>query len=350
MTTLLDITTIACRYGKRVVCDGLSFAVEQGDIACLLGPSGCGKTTVLRAGHITLGGRELSRAGYALPPEQRQIGMVFQDYALFPHLTVEQNIAFGLHHYAADERRCITRQMLELTRLTDYANAWPQQLSGGQQQRVALARALAPKPQLLLLDEPFSNLDTELRRLLCQEVRTLLKAQGTTAILVTHDQGEAFTTADRIGVMDEGRILQWGSARELYDTPATAAVARFIGQGQLLPAQLEGNVLHSALGVLDLTGHPRSAVNGSGGTWGDMIPGPVELLLRPWNLAPGSATSVRGRISAHSFQGAYTLTTLALPDGTELHSQHEVFAGLPVGAETPVALVPDRLNLYPATD
>ena len=134
MTTLLDITTIACRYGKRVVCDGLSFAVEQGDIACLLGPSGCGKTTVLRAiagfepvqaGHITLGGRELSRAGYALPPEQRQIGMVFQDYALFPHLTVEQNIAFGLHHYAADERRCITRQMLELTRLTDYANAWP---------------------------------------------------------------------------------------------------------------------------------------------------------------------------------------------------------------------------------
>ena len=356
MATLLDIATITCRYGERVVCDVLSLAVDQGDIACLLGPSGCGKTTVLRAvagfepvyaGHITLGDRELGRAGFSLPPEQRQIGMVFQDYALFPHLTVEQNIMFGLHQFSSDDRRRITRQVLELTRLTDYAKVWPQQLSGGQQQRVALARALAPKPQLLLLDEPFSNLDTELRRLLCHEVRDLLKAQGTTAILVTHDQSEAFTTADRIGVMDAGHILQWGSARELYDTPATAAVARFIGQGQLLPGRVEGNLLTSVLGVTDLS---AVAASGFGGTspLAGISCGPVELLLRPWNLVPGSETSVLGRVTAHSFQGAFTLTTLTLADGTELHSQHDAFARLPIGAEAPVALLPDRLNLYPA--
>jgi iron(III) transport system ATP-binding protein len=355
MTALLDIAAISCRYGERVVCEGLSLAVSQGDIACLLGPSGCGKTTVLRAvagfepvyaGRIALGGRELSRAGFTLAPELRSVGLVFQDYALFPHLTVAQNIAFGLHKHSTDERRRITQHMLELTRLTDYADVWPQQLSGGQQQRVALARALAPQPQLLLLDEPFSNLDTELRRTLCEEVRTLLKAQGTTAILVTHDQTEAFTMADCIGVMAAGNVLQWGTARELYEAPATPAVARFIGQGQLLPGRIEGNRLQCALGTLDLS---ASALAGYGRTrpLASLDSYSVELLLRPWNLQPGDETCVRGRVVAHSFQGAYTITSLALPDGTTIHSQHEGFAGLPVGAETPVALVADRLNVYP---
>ncbi len=356
MTALLDIAAISCRYGERVVCEGLSLAVNQGDIACLLGQSGCGKTTVLRAvagfepvyaGSITLGGRELSRAGYLLAPELRSVGLVFQDYALFPHLTVAQNIAFGLHKHSADERQRITRHMLELTRLTDYADVWPQQLSGGQQQRVALARALAPQPQLLLLDEPFSNLDTELRRTLCEEVRALLKAQGTTAILVTHDQTEAFTMADCIGVMAAGNVLQWGTARELYEAPATPAVARFIGQGELLAGRIEGKLLHSALGTVEI---PSAFAGGFGRTWtqGQSGASDVLILLRPWNLAPGDAGCVRGRVRGHSFQGAYTITALALPDGTTIHSQHEGFARLPVGAETPIALVPDRLNVYPA--
>jgi iron(III) transport system ATP-binding protein len=279
----------------------------------------------------------LSDVATSVPTEQREVGMVFQDYALFPHLTVADNIAFGLHHKSAVEREQLTAKMLQLTRLQDSAGAWPHQLSGGQQQRVALARALAPQPKLLLLDEPFSNLDTELRRALCNEVRELLKAQGTTAILVTHDQGEAFATADRIGVMAEGHILQWGSARALYEAPNSAQVARFIGQGQLITGRLDGNTLHTALGTAVLPATPQNVRSG-----------PVEVLLRPWNLAPSHSSAVQAQVINQSFLGAYNMTTLQLPDGTRVQSRHEGFAGLQTGANTGLALVPDRLNLYPA--
>ncbi len=219
MTTQLDIHGITCRYGAKEIFANLAFKVEKGSIACLLGPSGCGKTTALRAiagfepvhsGRIVLDGMTLSGPGMTLPPEQRHVGMVFQDYALFPHLNVADNIAFGLQKQTRYEKERTTTELLELIRLRDSAKAYPHQLSGGQQQRVALARALAPKPKLLLLDEPFSNLDTELRRSLSLEVRAILKEYGTTAILVTHDQTEAFNVADVIGVMASGKLLQWG--------------------------------------------------------------------------------------------------------------------------------------------
>ncbi|HBS80276.1 MAG TPA: iron ABC transporter ATP-binding protein, partial [Pseudomonas sp.] len=196
---LLHLRDLACGYGEQSIVQNLNLHLNRGDIGCLLGPSGCGKTTTLRAiagfehvndGEIQLGSEVLSRRGFTLAPEKRRVGMVFQDYALFPHLTVTENIAFGIRKHPQSQR--IVREMLDLVHLSPLGKRYPHELSGGQQQRVALARALAPEPELLLLDEPFSNLDGDLRRRLSHEVREILKARGTSAILVTHDQEEAF--------------------------------------------------------------------------------------------------------------------------------------------------------------
>jgi iron(III) transport system ATP-binding protein len=238
MTPLLEIHNINCRYEDQVIIDDLSFSVGEQQIVSLLGPSGCGKTTALRAiaglegihaGRIELAGTCLSKPGSQMPPEQRQVGMVFQDYALFPHLTVHRNIAFGLHGMNKEGIDGSVDQLLTLVQLQDHAEKYPHQLSGGQQQRVALARALAPEPRILLLDEPFSNLDTEMRRSLSHEVREILKARKISAILVTHDQEEAFAVGDATGVMLDGSLQQWGNARDLTTNPANAFVARFLG-------------------------------------------------------------------------------------------------------------------------
>ena len=238
MSTLLNVNQISCRYDEKVIIPELSFEVNQGQIVSLLGPSGCGKTTALRAiagfepvykGSIELAGRVLSTPGNTLAPETRKVGMVFQDYALFPHLTVNDNIAFGIQDKAKTERNAKVAELLNIIKLQDYADYYPHQLSGGQQQRVALARALAPNPAILLLDEPFSNLDTELRRSLSMEVRDILKQNNTTAILVTHDQTEAFTVADEIGILNEGVLQQWGQADTLRQQPANDFVAHFMG-------------------------------------------------------------------------------------------------------------------------
>ena len=215
----VDSIQVAYAAGRAVheIVHGLSFSLSRGDIACLLGPSGCGKTTVLRAiagfepvtgGRIELGGREISRKGHTAAPETRQVGVVFQDYALFPHLTVAGNVGFGLRRLDAAARRARVDELLDLVGLGAQADKYPHELSGGQQQRIALARALAPRPDLLLLDEPFSNLDVDLRERLALEVRDILKELGTTAVLVTHDQHEAFAIADQIGVMHEGLIAR----------------------------------------------------------------------------------------------------------------------------------------------
>ena len=220
MSGTLEINHVTQSYGARAVLSDINFRLGSGTIACLLGASGCGKTTALRciagfervvAGEIVINGQVASRAGYRLPPEARRIGMVFQDYALFPHLTVARNIAFGLHGADSAARSARVTELLEIVGLNGAANRYPQELSGGQQQRVALARALAPRPALMLLDEPFSNLDVEMRERLSIEVRDILKSQNTTTILVTHDQNEAFTFADEIGIMLEGRIAQWAT-------------------------------------------------------------------------------------------------------------------------------------------
>lgn len=229
--------------------DGVSLHLQRGQIGCLLGVSGCGKTTVLRAlagfeplqgGCIHIEGRCVAEGDGGLPAEKRRVGMMFQDYALFPHLDIAANVGFGLGGLARGARREQVRAMLELVGLADAAGKFPHELSGGQQQRVALARALAPDPALLLLDEPFSNLDVDTRQQLAAELRALLKRTGTTVLMVTHDQGEAFALGDAIGVMARGRILQWGDARSLYAHPASIEVARFIGRGSVVPARVLG--------------------------------------------------------------------------------------------------------------
>lgn len=236
--TLSNITLAYTSVGPvKPVVQGLSLSLRQGEIGCLLGASGCGKTTVLRSiagfeplisGTITLGQQILSEPGHQVVPEQRNVGMMFQDYALFPHLTVEKNLAFGLRRWLKTEREQRVHELLQLVELTALAKRYPHELSGGQQQRVALARALAPRPALLLLDEPFSNLDVDSRERLAFEVRDILKATSTTAILVTHNQAEAFAIADRIGVMKAGHILQWDTPYGLHHSPVNAFVADFI--------------------------------------------------------------------------------------------------------------------------
>lgn len=237
MNTLLHVNQISCRYDEKVIIPELSFKVSSGQIVSLLGPSGCGKTTALRAiagfepvysGDIALDGNILSTQTNTLVPEKRKVGMVFQDYALFPHLTINDNIAFGIQDSDKSDRDNKISELLAMIKLQDYADYYPHQLSGGQQQRVALARALAPSPAILLLDEPFSNLDTELRRSLSVEVRDILKQQNITAILVTHDQTEAFSVADEVGVMNEGVLQQWGEPQSLLQQPANDFVKNFI--------------------------------------------------------------------------------------------------------------------------
>ena len=243
----LQLDQVGVRYpGRdRPAVESVTFGLQAGQIGVLIGPSGCGKTSVLRgvaglerlaAGSVSMGGHRLSDspAGVHVPPEERRIGMVFQDYALFPHLSVTANIGFGIRHLARGDRQARVQQMLELVGLAHAGRRAPHELSGGQQQRIALARALAPSPRLLLLDEPFSSLDIDLRERLAGEVRAILKATGTTALFVTHDQLEAFALGDAIGVMNRGRLEQWDDAYTLYHRPATRFVADFIGNVNLM--------------------------------------------------------------------------------------------------------------------
>ena len=245
----LEVSHLSIRYpgSTQPSVDDVSFGLKAGDIGVLIGPSGCGKTTLLRsvaglekahAGSIKLGGEIVSSAHTHVPPESRRIGMVFQDYALFPHLSVENNVGFGLQHLSATARRQRVQEVLSLVGLEGMSGRYPHELSGGQQQRVALARALAPEPRLLLLDEPFSNLDVDLRERLAHEIRGILKAANATAIFVTHDQLEAFAIGDWIGVMHQGHLHQWDDAYALYHRPATRFVAEFIGHGVFWPARI----------------------------------------------------------------------------------------------------------------
>ncbi len=314
MTSLLDVRDIGKRFGDTTVVSALSFQLEQGHIGCLLGPSGCGKTTVLRliagfdavsAGEIALNGTLVSGSGQRVPPERRQIGMVFQDYALFPHLNVEENIGFGLRKWGKQQRAARVAELLQLVGLGHLAHAHPHQLSGGQQQRIALARALAPRPELLLLDEPFSNLDVELRERLGQELRQIIKHEGTTAILVTHDQHEAFAMADEIGVMHEGRIQQWDTPYNLYHQPANRFVADFIGQGVLLPGTiLNEHQIEIELGILDGE-FPKECRRGC----------PVDVLIRPDDIVHDDASELLAEVTYKAFRGASILYTLRLPSG-----------------------------------
>ena len=276
---MLEVRNVSLGYGANTVVQNVSLRLGQGEIGCLLGPSGCGKTTLLRAiagfepvraGQIELHGQVMAAVATSVPAQLRGIGMVFQDHALFPHLNVGDNIGFGLHRLTKVERVAQVQAMLALVGLEGMGLRWPHQLSGGQQQRVALARALAPKPNLLLMDEPFSSLDTSMRESIAREVRAILKQAKATALMVTHDQNEAFAMADNIGVMSRGHLMQWGSALDVYCQPATQEVAQFVGEGTLVRAQsTAGGQWRTALGLLS-SGHPHyQTAHG------------VEVLLRP---------------------------------------------------------------------
>jgi iron(III) transport system ATP-binding protein len=322
----LELEGIVQRYGTNTVVDGVSFRVDTGSIACLLGPSGCGKTTLLRciagfediaAGEIRVQGCRVSSAGRRLPPEQRQIGMVFQDYALFPHLTVAANVGFGLAALAGSERRSRVSELLTTVGLGGQGEHYPHELSGGQQQRVALARALAPRPQLILLDEPFSNLDVDLRERLSLEVRDILKSQNITAVLVTHDQHEAFAMADEIGVMARGVIQQWDTPYRVYHQPVNRLVADFVGQGVFLPGlvissssvEVELGVLESRL-PLECSQGCEACGKGCG----------VEVLLRPDDIIHDDRSELLAEVRHKAFRGAEILYTLRLESGVDVLS------------------------------
>jgi len=259
--SLLEINKLSVRLSGQTIVSDISLDVEKGQIGCLVGPSGCGKTTLLRAiagfenpseGEIHIGGRCVAKTNHSSSPEYRGVGMVFQDLALFPHINVARNIGFGISSLPRKAAQARVQELLELVGMRRYADSYPHQLSGGQQQRIALIRAMAAKPDLLLLDEPFSSQDTELRVKLAHEVRDLLKRDNTTAILVTHDQNEAFAIADKIGVMSEGLLRQWDTAYELYHRPADRFVADFIGEGVFICGNsLDKDKVQPELGIIE---------------------------------------------------------------------------------------------------
>ena len=353
MLMFLKISNLTIAYpGRaRAAVSDVSFALKEGDIGVLIGPSGCGKTTLLRAvaglqpansGSISLGPQVISSNAVHLPAEQRQMGMVFQDYALFPHLDVASNVAFGLAHLPAKQRAQRVAEVLELVGLPNVSKRFAHELSGGQQQRVALARALAPSPRLLLLDEPFSNLDVDLRERLAHEVRGILKAAKATALFVTHDQLEAFAIGDRIGVMERGQLHQWDDAYTLYHRPATRFVAGFIGHGVFTPAQIEERVdgltdastrvvVRTALGDLtDLQECPvPSAYHG----------GLCDVLLRADDIVHDDNAPVKAQIMRKAFRGSEFLYTLQLASGQTLlahvpsHHDHALGEWIGIRAE-----------------
>ena len=332
---ILELSDVRCSYDQQVIIDNLSLTLQAGEIGCFLGPSGCGKTTLLRAiagfepiqkGSIVLDQQQVSVPNQIVAPEKRKIGFIFQDYALFPHLSVEKNIAFGIQKSPHQAMRKKVQEMLSLTDLNTQAKRFPHELSGGQQQRVALARALAPSPKLLLLDEPFSNLDVELRRRLSGEIRSLLLQQNISAILVTHDQNEAFSVADQIGVIHKGGLSQWDSPFNLYHQPNNRFVANFVGRGHFIAGQsIDAASIQTAAGTFASHKHYPWPSGTS-----------VEILIRPDDVVYDRNSSLTAEIINKTFQGATTLYTLRLPSGEIFdallpsHANYELQQSIPI--------------------
>lgn len=334
---LIDCRGVSKRFGDVVALDDVSLRLMSGEVLSILGASGCGKTTLLRviAGFEAVDGGELylrsslvSNAEYHLPPERRNIGMVFQEYALFPHLTVAQNVAFGLRGRPRDEQRHRTQDALELVRLDTLETRYPHQLSGGQQQRVALARTLAPSPIAVLLDEPFSNLDAGMRQDVRQEVEAILRGKGIAAIFVTHDREEAFAFADRVGVMSTGRLEQVNTPGELYRTPIRPDVARIVGDCDFLPGVLQGEVAQTEAGNLPIVCSSGAAADGT----------ELMLMVRPQDMLVKPSATGDCIVVAMEYRGGETMLTVRMPSGGTLRCRQVGFSDLTRG--THVTLTP----------
>jgi iron(III) transport system ATP-binding protein len=316
-SSVLELRHVSCAYETgRPAVQGISFAAREGEILCLLGPSGCGKTTILRAiagfepvrsGQLFLSGQLVSSPDVMTPTESRHVGMVFQEYALFPHLRVQDNIAFGLHHLARSERASRVQEMLRLTGLEGFERRYPHELSGGQQQRVALARALAQNPVVLLLDEPFSNLDPDMAGRMRQELHDLLRRMKTTTVLVTHDHDEAFAMADRIAVLNQGRLEQFDTPEMMYHMPATPFVADFVGQADFIPGTVSQGMVHTELGEFPDTIECRDGTA-------------VVVMIRPDDIHLVPTEGARARVLSRQFHGSENLYTISLPSGQIVHS------------------------------
>jgi iron(III) transport system ATP-binding protein len=316
-SSVLELRYVSCAYETgRPAVQGISFAAREGEILCLLGPSGCGKTTILRAiagfepvrsGQIFLSGQLVSSPDVMTPTENRRVGMVFQEYALFPHLRVQDNIAFGLRHLVRSERAAMVEEMLRLTGLEGFERRYPHELSGGQQQRVALARALARNPVVLLLDEPFSNLDPDMTGRMRQELHDLLRRTKTTTVLVTHDHDEAFAMADRIAVLNQGRLEQFDTPEMMYHMPATPFVADFVGQADFIPGTVSQGMVHTELGEFPDTIECKEGTA-------------VVVMIRPDDIHLVPTKGAGSHVLSRQFHGSENLYAVSLPSGQIVHS------------------------------
>ena len=341
----LLLQKICASHKSHQAVDRVDLRLQQGEIGCLLGPSGCGKTTLLRTiaglhsidgGEILIAGEQVSTPKKMVSTEERNIGMVFQDYALFPHMTIYDNIAFGLDGKNREEKQQRIEQLLALIGLPDVGKRYPHQLSGGQQQRVALARALAPKPKILLMDEPFSGLDVELRESLAREVRCILKTEGISALMVTHNQNEAFAMADSVGVLKDGKLLQWDTPYNLYHQPRHPFIADFIGQGSLISGSVcDCRAVHTELGLLK-THLPTGTVSGE----------EVMVLVRPDDIIHDDESDWQLEVVNRAFRGSHFLFTLKLPSGEKVMCMSQSHHDHPVGSKIGIQLEMDHAIVF----
>ncbi len=341
---LIELKNVSKRYAGGVgpAVDSLNLAVKHGEIISILGPSGCGKTTTLRLiagldrpdeGEIILGGKTAAGRGVFVQPERRNIGMVFQDLALFPNMTVRENVAFGLHGFEKGRKEKIVDLMLGMVGLFGMAERYPHQLSGGQQQRVALARALAPCPIVVLLDEPFSNLDADMRVQMRAEVHRILHEANATAIFVTHDQEEAFTMADKVAVMREGRIEQVDVPERIYHAPATKFVADFVGQADFIKGKINGSVIITEIGEFaNVTKHLDGRE--------------VELMIRPDDVGIAKDDKGIGFIISRNFKGSENLYSVQLPSGAVVHSSQASTVVYDEGTRVKLSIKPEHIVVF----
>lgn len=338
----LNIEDVHSDYQGLVILKGLSLNIQRGEIAALLGPSGCGKTTLLRAiaglqpisaGRISINKRLLSGDDHFVPSEQREVGMIFQDYALFPHLTVADNILFGVKGLTSAERQARLTEMLALVKLDGLATRYPHELSGGQQQRVSIARALAYEPELLLLDEPFSNIDAKVRNEMMLEIRSILKQRNVSAVFVTHSKDEAFVFADKLALFNQGAIVQYGCAEALYSAPADKYVAEFLGEGNYLAAEVvDGFTLSTPLGAIVSTAPMLFDVGHSG-----------ELLLRPEQIDIHANEQGEGMIVERRFLGCNCHYRVLV--GTQRYDVRSPKNDLALGQRVQLEVIPHSLVL-----